>query len=295
MAYHDNILRLNTIPECNDYLGVATLNPLVSIVEIGTLPRVVHKPKRLGIYAVACYALDDILHGTYSAGLSFYPPGSADAYYEWGEEQPAGWILMFDAGVVSNTLMANRLLQYPFFANPCSTSITLNGDEYHTICCCMRSIQQEIIYGNDSYSEYILAAGIAVLLNVSMRYYDRQHYVSISASEVIIRNLNTLLNNYITVSPKDREIPTVASLASQLHISPNYLGDVVRKQTGCSAHDYIRRFIIREAKRLLRFTSLSIGEIGYMLGYKYPHHFTRVFKSEEGVTPNEYRQLSQLT
>jgi AraC-like DNA-binding protein len=293
MAHNDNVLRLNTIPECNDYLGVATMHPLVSVVELGTLPRVQHQPKRLGIYAIACFSVVDKQSGRNTCAMSFFPPGSADPYYEWGDEQLVGWILMFDVMALSNTLMANRMSEYPFFAKPCCASLSLSEDEYHTLTCCMRSIQQEVVHGNDVYSEHILASGIAVLLSVCMRYYDRQHHISATASEVIMQNMNSLLNGYLIISPKDREVPTVASLASQLHISANYLGDVVRKQMNCSAHDYIRQFVVREAKRLLRFTSLSIGEVGYMLGYKYPHHFTRVFKSEEGVTPYEYRQMSQ--
>jgi AraC-like DNA-binding protein len=86
-----------------------------------------------------------------------------------------------------------------------------------------------------------------------------------------------------------QELPTVSSCAEELHISPNYLGDIVRKKLKCSAQQHIRQMVVKEAAHQLRYSSQSIGEIGYNLGFKYPHHFTRVFKQEFGVTPNEYR------
>lgn len=205
-------------------------------------------------------------------------------------DNPVGWSLTFDSALIENTPLANRMVEYPFFNENTSTSLSLSATERSMIISCMQSLAKELQTPEDRFSARILAAGIAVLLSLSMRYYERQRNVHKDSADIIIERLGKLLAGYVggdrtTIS----DIPSVASLAEALHISSNYLGDVVRK-LHCSAHHYIRRIIVQEAKRRLVYTTTPIGEISYDLGFKYPHHFTRVFRREEGVSPNQYRK-----
>ena len=80
--------------------------------------------------------------------------------------------------------------------------------------------------------------------------------------------------------------------ANGLHITPDHLNRTVKAKTGKTAKDYIQSRIITEAKRLLYFSDLSNKEIAYELGFKYPQHFTRLFRQKTGMTPNEYRNLN---
>ena len=77
-----------------------------------------------------------------------------------------------------------------------------------------------------------------------------------------------------------------------MHLSPNYFGDLIKKETGTSAHDYIHTKVIDIAKERVFDMNKSISEIAYDLGFKYPQHFSRLFKQRVDVTPNEYRLLN---
>jgi len=99
-----------------------------------------------------------------------------------------------------------------------------------------------------------------------------------------------LLNGYFS-SDKPRKIglPTVAFCAEELHLSANYFGDLIKKETGKSAKEYIQNKIIDNAKNKTFDTDKTVKEIAYELGFKYPQHFTRLFKNLVGYSPNEYR------
>jgi len=99
-----------------------------------------------------------------------------------------------------------------------------------------------------------------------------------------------LLNGYFS-SDKPRKIglPTVAFCAEELHLSANYFGDLIKKETGKSAKEYIQNKIIDNAKNKIFDTDKTVKEIAYELGFKYPQHFTRLFKNLVGYSPNEYR------
>ncbi len=81
----------------------------------------------------------------------------------------------------------------------------------------------------------------------------------------------------------------MAYCADELHLSANYFGDLIKKETGKSAQEYIQNKIITLAKNKILEDHLSVNEIAYELGFKYPQHFSRFFKQHVGATPNEYR------
>jgi AraC-like DNA-binding protein len=77
-----------------------------------------------------------------------------------------------------------------------------------------------------------------------------------------------------------------------LNLSANYFGDLIKKETGKSAVEHIQAKLIDVAKEKIFDRSKSISEVAYELGFKYPQHFTRLFKQRVGSTPNEYRTLN---
>lgn len=89
--------------------------------------------------------------------------------------------------------------------------------------------------------------------------------------------------------PLEAGIPSVAYFASHLHLSPNYFGDLVKKEEGKTALEYIQAKLIAVAKEKIFDVSKSVSEIAYELGCKYPQHFTTFFKQQVGSSPNEYR------
>jgi len=87
-------------------------------------------------------------------------------------------------------------------------------------------------------------------------------------------------------------LPTVSYCAEELNLSANYFGDLIKKETGMTALEYIQTKVIDVAKERIFDIDMSISEIAYELGFKYPQHFTRLFKQKTGVTPLEYRNLN---
>lgn len=91
---------------------------------------------------------------------------------------------------------------------------------------------------------------------------------------------------------KVKGLPTVKYLADNVHLSANYLSDLLKKETGMNAQDHIHFYLIEEAKNILLNTDNSVGEIAYSLGFEYPQYFSKLFKQKTGQTPIEYRSVS---
>jgi AraC-like DNA-binding protein len=101
-----------------------------------------------------------------------------------------------------------------------------------------------------------------------------------------------LSDYYLSDKPLNKGLPSVANCADELNLSANYFGDLIKKETGKTAQEYIQAKVIDVAKEKVFDTDKSIGQIAYELGFKYPQHFTRLFKQRVGVSPNEYRSLN---
>jgi len=75
-------------------------------------------------------------------------------------------------------------------------------------------------------------------------------------------------------------------------LSANYFGDLIKKETGKTAQEYIQSKVIDVAKEKIFDQNKSVSQIAYELGFKYPQHFTRLFKQRVGQSPNEYRVMN---
>lgn len=80
-------------------------------------------------------------------------------------------------------------------------------------------------------------------------------------------------------------------LAEQFYINKFYLTRIFKQQYGISIQTYLQQLRITYAKQLLRFTSLSVEEIGQRCGVPDGNYFSRMFKKIEGMTPREFRQM----
>jgi AraC-like DNA-binding protein len=145
----------------------------------------------------------------------------------------------------------------------------------------------------DKHSKTLISANIELLLNYCVRFYDRQFITRDNVHKGILERFEALLNNFFgSDRPQTVGLPSVAWCANQLNLSPNYFGDLIKKETGKSAHEYITLKVIDVAKEKIFDANKSLSEIAYELGFKYPNHFTRLFKQHVGITPLEYRASS---
>ena len=185
---------------------------------------------------------------------------------------------------------------YTFFSYEANEALHMSERERQTVFNCFNEIQEELRHVIDKHSRSIIVSNIEVLLNHCLRFYDRQFATREAInSDVLTRFEAALLGSYFdSTKPEELGLPSVAWCADQLHLSANYFGDLVKKQTGKSAIEYIHLAVISRVKDRLLETNKTVSEIAYEVGFQYPHHLSRLFKKVAGCTPNEYRMQGKI-
>ena len=169
----------------------------------------------------------------------------------------------------------------------------LSDDERSSIEDLLRKIEQEYSQNLDRHSQHLIVANIELFLDYCARFYDRQFFSRTNLNgDTISRFERLLLNYYQAEQALDTGTPSVEYCAKQLHLSPNYLSDLLKKETGKTALEHIHFFLIERAKNSLLNSNESISGIAYSLGFEFPQRFSNLFKSKTGMSPKEYRQLN---
>ena len=154
-------------------------------------------------------------------------------------------------------------------------------------------IKEELEHAIDKHSKQVIAVNIEVMLNHCIRFYDRQFVTREISNHTILSRFEKLLAGYFETDLSQKiGLPSVQYCAEQLHLSPNYFGDLIKRETGKTAIEYIQLSVINMAKDLLTSSDKSVSEIAYHLGFKYPHHLSRMFKKIVGISPQEFRAAS---
>ena len=297
----NRILNMDSVQDYNDNLGVDTLHPLVSVVDMSQLKEIRHSVKRFGFYCVFLKQLDcgSLMYGRsrydYREGtMLFIAPGQIAGADDGGvSENPKGWILMFHPDLLKSTSLAARMREYSFFSYSSDEALHTSERERQTIIGCMSEIREELNHPIDRHSKRIITSNIELLLNHCVRFYDRQFVTREEANHDLLNRFESLLNDYFDSGlASSQGIPTVAGFAESLHISPNYFGDLIKRESGISAQEYIQKHIIERAKSLLSKKDKTVSQTAYELGYKHPQHLSRMFKRMTGITPNEYKTLN---
>ena len=294
----ENILEMPSVKDYNDNLGVATLHPMVSIVDMSELECIRHSLKRFGFYCIILKHLGcgDVTYGrsTYDyndGSLVFVAPnqmaGANDGKISYNTK---GWILMFHPDLLRNTYLEHSMNRYTFFDYSSNEALHLSEQEREIIIGYLCNIRRELHHPTDDYTNRNIILNIEALLNNCMRFYERQFISRKNENNKIMEQLTYLLEEYL-LSGKSQQygLPTVAWCADNLHLSSNYFGDLVKKYSGRSAQEFIKSAIVDYAKLLLANNTYQVNEIAYKLGFKYPQHFSRLFKHIEGISPSQYR------
>ena len=293
-----DIINISSIHDYNDFLGIETLNPLVTFIDFREVKVLKHKRKDYGFYGIY---LKEKIHGKLTYGRSqydyqegtlvFVAPGQVAGIDDGGETlNPEGYALLFHPDLLRGTSLARKMKEYTFFSYEVNEALHMSERERQTIFNCFAEIQEELHHTIDKHSRGILTSNIEVLLNHCLRFYDRQFATREVINRDVLTRFETLMLDYFNSDkPEQNGLPTVAWCADQLHFSANYFGDLIKKETGKSAIEYIHLAVINRVKVLLASTSKTVSEIAYEVGFQYPHHLSRVFKKVVGCTPNEFR------
>jgi AraC-like DNA-binding protein len=210
-----------------------------------------------------------------------------------GSPQPKGFGLIFHPDIIRGTSLGHNIKEYSFFSYESNEALHISEKERQVVMDCFEKIESELNQSVDKHSKRIIADNIELLLNYCLRFYDRQFITRSNVNKDILVRFENLLDDYLKSEiVKTAGLPTVGFCADQLHLSPNYFGDLIKKETGKSAQELIQFKIVEIAKERVLDTSKSFSEIAYELGFKHPQHFSRMFKNGTGQTPNEYRSMN---
>ena len=298
----DKIIDIPTVKDYDDHWGLPNRHPYVNILEGSQVTKPIPNcRKNMGMYVIF---LKDVICADYLTygrqeydyqvnTLVFTSPGQVFGHPQDGSTYKAkGWALYFSPELLRGTSLGRHIKDYTFFSYATNEALHISEREREIIIDCFKKIDEEINYGGDKHSNTIIASAIELFLNYCLRFYDRQFITRKKANKDILTQFEELIDNYfISGNAEKHGTPTVAWCADQLHLSANYFGDLIKKETGKSAQKYIQQKTMEVAKDLLSTTSKSISEIAYHLGYQYPQYFSRAFKKVVGKTPNEFRNI----
>lgn len=204
-----------------------------------------------------------------------------------------GWGLFFHPDLIRGTSLGNKIKEYTFFSYEVNEALHLSDKEKQTLWDCVDKLENELSENIDLHSQTLITSNIELLLNYCARYYDRQFITRKKVNTNLLRKFETILNSYFNSNDQQyKKLPSVKYFAELLFLSPNYLSDLLKKETGKTAQEYLHYYLIEEAKNNLLNTNDPINEIAFNLGFEYPQYFSKLFKSKTGMTPIAYRNMN---
>ncbi len=297
----ETIIKIESVAQFNTERGQKTLHPLVSVLDQSQ-----STPIKEGRYISEVYIVflkDEKCgemkygrnHYDYQDGtLLFISPGQVFGFEESGKMlQPTGWALVFHPDLIRGTHLGRTIKNYNFFSYDANEALHLSDRERGIVLECFNKIRYELEQSIDQHSKTLIVSNIELFLNYCVRFYDRQFITRDHVHKDVLARFEELLDDYFQGDkPMLSGLPSVSYCAGELHLSANYFGDLVKKETGKTPQEYIQEKVIDIAKEKVLDLRKSISEVAYEIGFKHPPHFTRLFKQHVGQSPNEYRSLS---
>lgn len=296
----ENII-FNSIQDFNDFYGVETLHPLVSVVRSDNEGRTVLESNiHYGIYALflkenkGCklsygrtkYDFDEMTITSFAPGQVVHVEPNPEVII------PKWTAIAFHPDLLKRTALGKNIDRYEFFDYTSNEALHLSCGEIEIYRGVLDMINQELHHSIDKHSRELIVSNIELLLNYCLRFYDRQFVTREEINHSVVKKFTSLLDTYIKDKAEQEGLPTVAYFARECCYSPKYFGELVKAETGRTAKDFINDRVLSYAKQLLNDDALNITQVSNMLGFDYPQHFVRFFKARTGMTPSEYRKTA---
>ena len=288
---------INTIQDFNDYQGVETLHPLVSVVHVENTEHIRECVMHYGVYAIylkenkGCklsygrtpYDFDEMTVTSFAPGQVVNVEPNPDVPFA------KFTALVFHPDILNRTALGRHINRYEFFGYSSTEALHLSAQEVEVFRGVLTMIEQELHRAIDKHTRELIVSNIELLLNYCLRFYDRQFITREEINHTVVRKFIKLLDDYIATKALRDGLPTVAYFADKCCLSNGYFGNLVRVETGRTAKDIISDHLLAHAKQLLNDEALTVTMISQHLGFEYPQHFVRFFKSHTGKTPSAYR------
>ena len=288
---------LNTIQDFNDYQEAKTVHPLVSVLRVENTDHIQECVMHYGLYAIylkenkGCrlsygrtpYDFDEMT-------VTSFAPGQTVRVEPNPEEPLAKFTaLAFHPDLLNRTPLAKQMGRYEFFDYTSTEALHLSAQEVEVFRGVLSMIEQELQRPIDKHTRELIVSNIELLLNYCLRFYDRQFITREEINHSVVKKFLGLLDEYLNEKALHEGLPTVAYFAGECCLSTGYFGTLVKTETGRTAKDLISDRILAKAKVLLQTESLTVAQVSWSLGFEYPQHFVRFFKSLTGQTPSQWR------
>ena len=299
------VFEVTSVHDYNAAFFIETLHPLVSVIDFSKA-----KPRQsqedvehvsFGFYAVFLKQGEQctIRYGrnTYDyqdATLVFIAPGQVITIERKAKDaQPEGYALLFHPDFLFGTSLSRNIKQYAFFSYDVHEALHISEREKQIVLDCFSKIGYELNRGIDKHSKHLIASNIELFLGYCERFYERQFITRDHANRGILEKFEEMLDGYfLSDKPQKIGLPSVAWCARELNLSANYFGDLIKKETGKSAQEYLQNKIIEAAKNKIFTANKTVNDVAYELGFKYPQHLSRLFKQKTGMSLSKYRAFN---
>lgn len=293
-------VNIDCIDAYNRLYGLATRHPLVSVVDLKQAKKMAnHIRMNYGVYAlflkndVNCVLKYGRRKYDYQAGtvVTFAPGQIIDV--EMDEDVVSSDVvgLMFHPDLIYGTPLGKKISSFGFFDYSQMESLHLSDREREIFLNCLANIDRELDHPVDSHSSAVISANIQLMLEYLDRFYDRQFITRHKVNSEIVQQFERLLKDYYNSQEKRDVLPAVSDFAEKLCLTPKYLSELVKRETGLTTKVMITQQMINVAKHRLAVSDDDVSIIAYDLGFQYPAHFSRMFRRITGQTPSEYRRM----
>lgn len=292
-----NILYVSDPNVYASFLNAPVLHPLVSVIHYDEVSPIRSSMNRYGVYGLfvqknfpknLTYGMK--MFDAEEGSIIAVEPGQIGGKEDDGERLfISGWVLMFSPELLHGTDLESRMKDYHFFSYFATETLKMEPSEWGRITQLLSQMRHELQENSDSaVLRSVILGYIRLVLEYCNRIYLRQLSKEDKSSSDILKRFHNLLREYYLDGRQlDYGVPSVQYCADQLAYSARYLGDVIHKATGGTAISYIHSFVIEQGKNLL-MNGHNINETAHLLGFDYPHHFTRLFRKVTGITPTEF-------
>lgn len=301
----DRFVRLGSIDELHRGLGLAPPeHPLLSVIDYAgvrseVLPEGTRVVTDLYLASFKASVVGELRYGRerydFAEGsLLFMAPGQTfDLAAAPGEPgmRAEGWGVYFDPDLIAGTPLGQAIAHHTYFGYEVREALHVSAREREALKATVANLRAEAAARPDAHSRALLVANLEVLLTSCRRFYDRQFHTRAHAATGVVARFHALVREYYRAGRQvDGGPVTLAALAAELHLSPNYLSDLVSKQTGATVTAHVQDHVLQLAKHRLLAGDASVGEVAYGLGFSSPQYFSRLFRARTGLSPTAWRR-----
>lgn len=226
--------------------------------------------------------------------LLFYAPRQTIQWEDVALEK-IGFVINIHEDYLRGHALGEKIKSYGFFSYTVNEALHLSPKEETIVTALYNNLAAEYNSHQDEHSKEIVLALLETLLKYAERFYKRQFIGRQELQRGLGQRFKEALAQYFATGKfNDLGTPSIDWIAKELAVSPRYLTDSLKAESGKTAIEHIHLYLIDEAKNLLLEPGTTVASVAYQLGFEYPQYFSRLFKKKVGVSPAEFRDHHML-